>query len=82
MDLQDIYPGPQPPRRYTLRSMACYYGQHYFAFVLLPGAAASAAPRWVLLDDARLTPVGGWDEVLRRCEEGRIQPSVLFYVSE
>ena len=75
-----MFSGLQGPVRYRLRSMACYYGRHYFACVLLPGAKQQ--PRWVLVDDARLSVVGSWAEMLRKCEEGRIQPSVLLYSRE
>lgn len=60
--------------RYRLASMVCYYGRHYFAFLLLPASGG-----WVMMDDAASTVVGGWPQVLHRCEAGRIQPSLLFY---
>ena len=63
--------------RYRLRSMVCYYGQHYQALVLVPEAGG-----WLMFDDTRVARVGGWAEVLRKCEAGRIQPSVLFYEAE
>ena len=62
-----------------------------------PGAAASAAPTypflptpprptpppsWVMFDDASACAVGDWADVRRRCEGGRVQPSVLFYEAE
>lgn len=55
--------------------MVCYYGAHYFAFVLLPEQQG----RWIMVDDTRVSQVGGWREVKRKCELGRVQPSMLFY---
>ena len=70
-----LYPGfPSGSPPYALRSMVCYYGQHYQALVLVPEAGG-----WLMFDDARVTRVGTWDDVRRKCEAGRIQPSVLFY---
>ena len=60
---------------YQLRSMVCYYGEHYQALILLP-----ATQRWVLFDDAHVNPVGTWADVRRKCQAGRIQPSMLFFV--
>ena len=57
---------------YRLRSMVCFYGAHYHAFVHTSG-------RWVMLDDANTAVVGAWEDVVRRCRLGRIQPSVLFF---
>ncbi len=59
---------------YRLRSMVCYYGEHYQALILLP-----ATQRWVLFDDAYVSPVGSWVDVRRKCQAGRIQPSMLFF---
>lgn len=36
VDLSQLYGGVPPGARYSLRSMACYYGRHYSAFVRLP----------------------------------------------
>ncbi len=75
VDLATVYPGLQLGQHvYRLRSLVCYYGAHYFAFVLLPELQA-----WVMIDDTRVSRVGSWGDVRRKCESGRIQPSVLFY---
>ena len=44
------------------------------ALVLVPEAGG-----WLMFDDTRVTRVGAWADVQRKCEAGRIQPSVLFY---
>ena len=46
---------------YRLRCMVCYYGEHYQALILLP-----AMQRWVLFDDAHVSPVGSWADVRRK----------------
>ncbi|GAB4821090.1 hypothetical protein N2152v2_008136 [Parachlorella kessleri] len=75
VDLHAVYRGVNPGQHvYRLRSLVCYYGAHYFAFVLLPELGA-----WVMFDDTRVSRVGAWADVRRKCEAGRIQPSVLFY---
>ncbi|PRW57916.1 ubiquitin carboxyl-terminal hydrolase [Chlorella sorokiniana] len=75
VDLGEVYQGVERGlHRYALRSMVCYYGQHYQALVLVPEAGG-----WLMFDDTRVTRVGSWADVRRKCEAGRIQPSVLFY---
>ena len=59
---------------YRLSSMVCYYGQHYMAFV-----HNREAGTWLLFDDASISSVGSWPDVVRKCQAGRIQPSVLFF---
>ena len=59
-------------KEYRLRSMVCYYGEHYHAFVYRDG-------RWVAFDDATTSLVGSWDNVVKKCTMGKIQPSLLFY---
>ncbi|PRW56655.1 ankyrin repeat [Chlorella sorokiniana] len=71
ISLPELYPGfPTRGPPYALRSMVCYYGQHYQALVLVPEAGG-----WLMFDDARVTRVGSWADVRRKCEAGRIQPS-------
>lgn len=78
VDLSQLYSRVPGGARYRLRSLACYYGRHYSAFVRLP----ELNDRWVMFDDASASAVGSWADVRRRCEGGRIQPSVLFYEAE
>ena len=75
VDVGEVYRGVPPGlHRYTLRSMVCYYGAHYQALVLVPDAGG-----WLMFDDTRVSRVGDWSLVCRKCEAGRIQPAVLFY---
>jgi hypothetical protein len=75
VDMHSVYRGLHPGQHvYRLRSLVGYYGAHYFAFVLLPELQA-----WVMFDDTRVSRVGSWKDVRRKCELGRIQPSLLFY---
>lgn len=59
---------------YRLTSMVCYYGQHYMALI-----RSRQTQSWLLFDDASVSQVGDWAAVVRKCQAGRIQPSVLFY---
>ena len=75
VNLADFYEGVPPGTpHYALHSMVCYYGAHYSAFVWAADCRA-----WLLFDDVRVSRVGSWTDVRRKCEAGRIQPSVLFY---
>ena len=74
--MRQLYRGVPPDTPpYLLRSMVCFYGQHYVALVRLPELGG----RWAMFDDGSVSAVGGWAEVRQRCEAGRLQPSVLFY---
>ena len=75
IDLGQLYDGVPAGTMYRLRSLVCYYGRHYLAFVLLPELGG----RWVMFDDSSAVAVGAWAEVRARCEAVRVQPSVLFY---
>lgn len=59
---------------YRLHSMFCYYGQHYHAFI-----HKEEVQKWVMFDDAQVSSVGTWQDVIQKCTAGRIQPLVLFY---
>ncbi|KAL4437094.1 hypothetical protein ABPG75_004233 [Micractinium tetrahymenae] len=80
VNLSQLYEGVPPgtASRYRLRAMVCYYLRHYSAFVRLP----ELGDRWVMFNDASASAAGAWAEVQRRCEGGRVQPSVLFYEAE
>lgn len=62
------------PLRFQLRSMVCFYGSHYHAFVL-----KSDPKRWMQFDDATVSTIGDWSKVVSKCGRGKIQPSVLFF---
>ncbi len=77
VDLGHIYHALEEGQHvYCLRSLVCYYGAHYFAFVLVPDLG-----RWIMFDDTRVSKIGSWADVRRKCELGHIQPSVLFYAA-
>ena len=83
VDLRELYSGQDQEAAvvanalYHLRSMVCYFGQHYLACVWADDLSA-----WLIFDDARVTRVGAWADVRRKCEAGHIQPSVLFYEAQ
>lgn len=73
IELGKIYLGTGAvKRRYWPSIMVCYYGRHYHAFVCMDG-------QWQGFDDAASYAVGSWAELVRKCELGKIQPSVLFF---
>lgn len=73
LDLAEVYLGLAPGEHmYRLRSLVCYYGAHYHAFVHVDGT-------WLMFDDATTNVVGPWSHVVRKCELGKIQPSMLFF---
>lgn len=75
LDLSAIYEGlPQDSSRYMLRSMVGFYGSHYCAL-----ARDDRLQQWLYLDDALSSAIGNWGDVLRKCQRGHIQPSVLFF---
>ena len=54
IDLAEVYAGvPRGAQHHCLRSMVCYYGQHYQALVLVPEAGGR-----LMFDDTRVTRVG------------------------
>lgn len=74
LDLADVYLGIAHGRfLYHIRSVVCYYSQHYIAFVLMSNYL------WYMFDDAYILCVGLWADVVNKCELGRIQASVLFF---
>lgn len=75
LELNEMYsnlPG-KTKLTYRLHSMFCYYGQHYHAFI------HKGEQEWVMFDDAQVSNVGSWKDVITKCTRGRIQPLVLFY---
>lgn len=77
LDLGEVYDGvPECKHIYHLRSMVCYYGQHYLAYVLMPGDT------WFMFDDASMLRVGSWADVINKSALGRTQASVLFFEHE
>ncbi|KAA6426044.1 MAG: hypothetical protein FRX49_03896 [Trebouxia sp. A1-2] len=74
LDLADMYLGIEHEAFvYHIRSMVCYYGQHYIAYVLLSDSL------WYMFDDARVLQVGQWTDVVTKCSLGRTQPSIFFF---
>eukprot|EP00879_Flechtneria_rotunda_P016093 GHRR01016834.1.p2 GENE.GHRR01016834.1~~GHRR01016834.1.p2 ORF type:complete len:152 (+),score=43.25 GHRR01016834.1:79-534(+) len=68
----DIAAGPS----YQLRSVICYFGHHYQAFVL-----SEELHQWLLFDDHVIKVVGDWQQVKQAMVSSRLQPSLLFYES-
>ena len=64
----------QMKKGYSLRAMACYASSHYYALVF-----SDEVDQWVLINDADISSVGGWQEVGNLISAKRLQPSLLFY---
>ncbi|DBA68220.1 TPA: hypothetical protein ACH3X2_013837 [Trebouxia sp. C0005] len=61
LDLADVYLGiAHGCFLYHIRSVVCYYGQHYIAFVLMSDSL------WYMFDDARILCIGLWADVINR----------------
>lgn len=74
LDLSQVYDGLEAGKHvYRIRSMVCYYGQHYMAVALM------ADQNWYMFDDATVVLIGQWSDVVTKCVAGRTQPSVLFF---
>ena len=69
-----VFSGGAKPFVYALRSIICYYGLHYHAFV-----KDRATQAWRMFDDTVTSTIGDWAAVRTKCQMGKIQPSVLFY---
>ena len=57
---------------YHMRSMVCYYGQHYIAYVLLSDSL------WYMFDHARILQIGQWTDVVTKCSFG--QNSSIYFL--
>jgi hypothetical protein len=65
---------------YALRSVVCFYGSHYAAFVRPDGCEGGpGGGGWRLFNDASVSAVGDWAAVLAHCARDCLQPSVLMY---
>ncbi|XP_071696286.1 uncharacterized protein [Rutidosis leptorrhynchoides] len=74
IDLSVLYRGLDPINKRHLVSVVCYYGQHYHCF-----AYSHVHQRWVMYDDKTVKVIGSWEDVVTMCENGHLQPQVLFY---
>ena len=74
LDLSEVFLGLQESVSYRLHSMVGFYGAHYCALV-----HDERLHQWLMLDDALVRTIGNWSDVLKRCQLGHIQPSVLFF---
>ena len=74
LDISDMHAQLHPGKHVChLHNMVCYNAQHYMAFISMPDGT------WHAFDDARITHIGLWPDVVRKCTDGRIQASVMFY---
>ncbi|GKV14151.1 hypothetical protein SLEP1_g25062 [Rubroshorea leprosula] len=74
IDICTLYRGLDPKNKHTLVSVVCYYGQHYHCF-----AYSHDHGCWIMYDDKTVKVIGSWNDVLKMCERGHLQPQVLFF---
>jgi len=65
--------------RYALRSLVCFVGAHYVV-LCRPGEAAGSP--WLLFNDAQVSVVGEWPQLLAACERDGLQPCICIYERE
>jgi hypothetical protein len=64
--------------RYQLQGLVLYYEQH-FTSAELRQVAGKSDMSWLTADDALVTDVGDWQEVVEKCWLGNNHPRLLFY---
>ncbi|KAL6524362.1 hypothetical protein OROHE_016033 [Orobanche hederae] len=74
IDVSVFYRGLDQQTRHRLVSVVCYSGMHYHCF-----AYSHDHERWILYDDETVKVIGDWNDVLTKCERGRIQPQLLLF---
>ncbi|KAF5961776.1 hypothetical protein HYC85_002985 [Camellia sinensis] len=74
IDIGVMYEGVDPGKIYSLISMVCYHREHYICFVY-----NHEYKKWIMYDDETPEVIFCWDDVLTKCEEGCLQPQVLFF---
>ena len=74
IDLGQLYAGVPPGTMYRLRAMVLLLRPPLLRLC----APAGAGPLGHVRRPSSASSVGAWAEVRRRCETGRVQPSVLF----
>lgn len=74
LDASKLFAGQDDALPYRLRCVVCYSSAHYCVFAL-----SEEVGRWLLLNDAEVTVVGGWVDVGNAVRSRRLQPSLLFY---
>jgi hypothetical protein len=75
LDLGDVYENmPKGQHMYRVTAMFSFYNGHYSALVKRVGALV-----WTSLDDTSISTVGDWAGVLKKCQDGQLQPLVIFF---
>jgi hypothetical protein len=68
-------------RPYRLVGLVCFYGAHYVSFYReldMPKYSYSE-PKWKIYDDNHIEEFYGWKDVVKRCAETVMRPTLLFY---
>ncbi len=79
MNLADLFLAPGPQRAsYRLRSMACFYGNHWTVFV----RSHHVNDKWITVDDEKASVSDGFSSIVNKCARGKQRPAVLFLERE
>jgi hypothetical protein len=64
-----------------LVGLVCFYGAHYVSFYrdLEPPKYSYEDPKWKIYDDSHIEQFYSWTDVVKRCVETIMRPTILFY---
>ncbi len=61
--------------------LVCFYGAHYVSFYrdLDPPKFSFIEPKWKIYDDTNIEEFYSWKDVVKRCAETVMRPTIIFY---
>jgi hypothetical protein len=62
---------------YVFRGFVCYYGSHYVS--IFQERLKGGEVHFLLFDDQKIRPLGGWEAVKKECIKSCYQPVILLY---
>jgi len=62
---------------FELSGLVCYYGKHFNAF-----SKIGTTDTWSCFDDTVFQTVGYWNNVIHKCQAGKLLPFVLWYAKK
>lgn len=62
---------------YVFRGFVCYYGSHYVS--IFQERLQGGEVHFLLFDDQKIRPLGGWEAVKKECIKSCYQPVILLY---
>jgi ubiquitin C-terminal hydrolase len=65
---------------YRLVGLVCFYGAHYVSFYReFDSKSYFSYPKWKSYDDTHVEDFYYWKDVIKRCSETIMRPTILFY---